>query len=380
MVWRDLKQTFLSLLTISLCTYSASSSEIPLYTSDIPEQERGSAIKKLELTLLNKLGMQEVPRKPKKDAKIPQYMLDLYQQQLDDPEYMTTNFHKDNAYHANTARSFAHIGTKSHPTQRNIANLYFNVTNNIPAHEEVLLAELHLFPDNLSRARNQTYKVEVYELISSPHSVEKSITRLISTTIIQSDNETDWQRLDITPAAQRWHSTNRKISGVQVHVKKHNGKQSHTNHLRLRREADDSDWEERKPYVVIFSHDKTLSRTKRGSGKRKNRNGKPVKTECQRREMTVDFKEVGWEDWILAPRKYDAYYCHGACPFPLSDHLNATNHAIIQTLMSEVDREAVPQTCCVPTELSPISMLYLSGEQVALKNYPDMTVEACGCR
>lgn len=264
---------------------------------------------------------------------------------------------------------------------KNMANLYFNITDSIPAHEEVISAQLHLFPHNYTTTNNQKYKIDVYELISSPHSVEKAITRLISTKIVQASNESKWQQMDITPAAQRWHSTNRKVSGVQVHIKKYNGEQTHTNHLRLRRDTseNDSSWEVKKPQVVIISHDKTLPRTKRGSKKR-NKVSKRIKSECQRHEMRVDFKEVGWQDWILAPGDYHAYYCRGACPFPLSDHLNATNHAIIQTLVSEVDPEAVPQACCVPTELSPISMLYLNGEHVALKNYPDMVVEACGCR
>jgi bone morphogenetic protein 2/4 len=35
----------------------------------------------------------------------------------------------------------------------------------------------------------------------------------------------------------------------------------------------------------------------------------------------------------------------------------------------------------VPTELSPISMLYLDEyEKVVLKNYENMVVEGCGCR
>lgn len=112
MVWRDLSQTLLTLFTISLCTYWTRSAEIPLYTSDIPEQERGATIKKLEMALLNILGMKEVPPKAKKDLIIPQYMIDLYRQQLEDSDYMSMTFNKDNAYHANTARSFPHIGEK----------------------------------------------------------------------------------------------------------------------------------------------------------------------------------------------------------------------------------------------------------------------------
>ena len=67
--------------------------------------------------------------------------------------------------------------------------------------------------------------------------------------------------------------------------------------------------------------------------------------------------------------------------FPLPDHLNGTNHAIVQTLVNGVNPSTVPKTCCVPTDLSPISMLHLNEYgKVILKNYPNMVAEGCGCR
>jgi len=52
---------------------------------------------------------------------------------------------------------------------------------------------------------------------------------------------------------------------------------------------------------------------------------------CGRRPLRVNFKELGWDDWIIAPLDYEAYLCEGACDFPLRSHLEPTNHAIIQT-------------------------------------------------
>lgn len=91
--------------------------------------------------------------------------------------------------------------------------------------------------------------------------------------------------------------------------------------------------------------------------------------------------QVGWSDWIVAPAGYDAYYCGGECNFPLAEHLNTTNHAIIQTLVHSTNPSAVPKPCCVPTQLQAISMLYVDDEnKVVLKNYREMTVVGCGCR
>lgn len=102
---------------------------------------------------------------------------------------------------------------------------------------------------------------------------------------------------------------------------------------------------------------------------------------CQRKEMYVDFREIGWADWIIAPSGYSAYYCDGICPFPISDHLNTTNHAIIQTLVHSLEPRKAAPPCCVPTHLTPISMLYYDNHNnVVLKQYEDMVVGSCGCR
>ncbi|XP_032423847.1 LOW QUALITY PROTEIN: protein DVR-1 [Xiphophorus hellerii] len=102
---------------------------------------------------------------------------------------------------------------------------------------------------------------------------------------------------------------------------------------------------------------------------------------CKARRLYIDFKDVGWQDWIIAPPGYMANYCHGECPFPLSESLNGTNHAILQTLVHSLDPQGTPQPCCVPIRLSPISMLYYdNNDNVVLRHYQDMVVDECGCR
>lgn len=39
------------------------------------------------------------------------------------------------------------------------------------------------------------------------------------------------------------------------------------------------------------------------------------------------------QDWVIAPQGYSAYYCEGECAFPLDSCMNATNHAILQSLV-----------------------------------------------
>ena len=36
---------------------------------------------------------------------------------------------------------------------------------------------------------------------------------------------------------------------------------------------------------------------------------------CSRRSLRVDFEEIGWSEWIISPKHFDAYFCSGACEF-----------------------------------------------------------------
>ena len=83
---------------------------LPLYSTEVPEDKRGETIELLERALLNQLGLKEKPKKPTREVRIPQHMLDLYNQQINDPDYISMNFNKETALHANTVRSFKSIG------------------------------------------------------------------------------------------------------------------------------------------------------------------------------------------------------------------------------------------------------------------------------
>lgn len=52
------------------------------------------------------------------------------------------------------------------------------------------------------------------------------------------------------------------------------------------------------------------------------------------------------QDWVLAPTGYSAYYCDGECFYPLGSCMNATNHALIQQVVSTA-------TTCITQSLHP---------------------------
>ena len=104
-----MKTLVLSVLTITLWRQHVLAN-IPLYSTDVPADKRGETIQLLQKNLLRILGMRERPRRPKADAYIPQHMLDLYERQTNDPDHVSMFVNKESSLHANTVRSFPHLG------------------------------------------------------------------------------------------------------------------------------------------------------------------------------------------------------------------------------------------------------------------------------
>lgn len=103
---------------------------------------------------------------------------------------------------------------------------------------------------------------------------------------------------------------------------------------------------------------------------------------CKKQSLYVEFKDIGWDSWILAPTGYEAFECSGVCSFPLTKHVTPTKHAIVQTLVNINSPQKAARACCVPTKLDPISMLYLDDTGVVTYKYKfeGMVVAECGCR
>ncbi len=107
-----------------------------------------------------------------------------------------------------------------------------------------------------------------------------------------------------------------------------------------------------------------------------------VKSEpCKRTPLFVDFKDIGWDSWIIQPLGYEAYECNGVCNPPMTSEVSPTKHAIVQTLLSVKSPERASRACCVPTKLEPISLLYHDNGVITFNHkYEGMVVAECGCR
>ncbi|TSM77335.1 Bone morphogenetic protein 4 [Bagarius yarrelli] len=395
------------LMVILLCQVVLRDSS---HASLIPEEGKKKALgnhpgqshellRDFEATLLHMFGLQRRPR-PSRSTVVPQYLLDLYRLQsgeVEEAEAHNVNFEypEKSTSRANTVRAFHH---EEHMEQVSEERLYSNETplrfffnlSGIPEDELLSTAELRLYRQQIEEPglemqhveNENLHRINVYEVLKPPRPGQL-ITRLLDTRLVR-HNTTSWESFDVSPAVLRWTQERMPNYGLAVEVlhlnqtPEHQGK--HVRTSRSLHHTSEEDWDQLRPLLVTFGHDgkghPLTRRTKRSPkqrGRKRNRN-------CRRHALYVDFSDVGWNDWIVAPPGYQAYYCHGDCPFPLADHLNSTNHAIVQTLVNSLNTN-IPKACCVPTELSAISMLYLDEtDRVVLKNYQEMVVEGCGCR
>lgn len=119
-----------------------------------------------------------------------------------------------------------------------------------------------------------------------------------------------------------------------------------------------------------------------GSSSARKKRSAGANNHCQKTSLRVNFEDIGWDSWIIAPKEYDAYACKGGCFFPLADDVTPTKHAIVQTLVHLKFPTKVGKACCVPTKLSPISILYKDdmGVPTLKYHYEGMSVAECGCR
>ncbi|NXJ85695.1 BMP3 protein, partial [Trogon melanurus] len=162
---------------------------------------------------------------------------------------------------------------------------------------------------------------------------------------------------------------------------------------------EDERWQDRKPYKTF--QPQLVERAKSKKKQRKNHHPKSQTLQfdeqtlkkarrkqwnepryCARRYLKVDFADIGWSEWIISPKSFDAYYCSGECQFPIPKSLKPSNHATIQSIVRAVGViPGIPEPCCVPDKMSSLSILFFDeNKNVVLKVYPNMTVESCACR
>ncbi|XP_063630167.1 inhibin beta B chain [Cydia splendana] len=226
--------------------------------------------------------------------------------------------------------------------------------------EEVTVVELWFFkePDPLDEY-NQTFVISEAAHWDSQQQFKK--TRPIA--IKETDTGEGWVRVELAWAVRVWLEERERL---------------HTLHVACRtcqlRRSPLSFHEKRRPFLVLY--------TKYAGKRRRNRAlecGSGT-TDCCREPLYVDFKTIGWADWIIKPAGYHAYFCKGNCaPISAVTQTGSYHNNIIRKYFYTVGKPEF-KPCCAPTTFSSLQLLYMdSNNTVTQKTLPNMVVETCGC-
>ncbi|XP_071986475.1 dorsalin-1-like [Engystomops pustulosus] len=333
----------------------------------------------------------------KSTAKLPQYMIDLYNRYADDRTSMPLS---------NIIRSFIVEDILSSSSQENLLQshiLLFNVT--IPPHEEVTKAELNL---KLSFGDSGLGHLSLFDVIHiEPSDNLRDPDSFLASKDVKGDESVT---IDVTKAVKRWMESKEHLNKLEIFLKM---KKPLETCLKTERFALDSD-NSHSPILVIFSDDQNENNMKEkpmdltqmmlyerrnnlrifsqnttaghGEGhiplERGTRTKRSVeKNYCSKVSLMVNFKDIGWNTFIIFPPSYDAGQCVGDCHYPLTDNLTPTTYAIVKSLLQNNRQKGVGNVCCVPTKLEGLQVVYReSSKSVYVKNYQDMKVVECGCR
>ncbi|KAH8400855.1 hypothetical protein KR009_001415 [Drosophila setifemur] len=278
--------------------------------------------------------------------------------------------------------------------------LWFDVAN-VPSEDYLVMAELRLY-QNANEGKwltaNKEFTITVYAIGTGTlgqHTMEPLSS--VNTT----GDYIGWLEMNVTEGLHEWLVKSKVNHGIYIgaHAVNRPDREVKLDDIGLiHRKVDD----EYQPFMIGFFRGPELikstahsshHRSKRSaSHPRKHKKSVSAKMNplqdvpventrsCQMQTLYIDFKDLGWHDWIIAPEGYGAFYCSGECNFPLNAHMNATNHAIVQTLVHLLEPKKVPKPCCAPTRLGALPVLYhLNDENVNLKKYRNMIVKSCGC-
>ena len=227
-------------------------------------------------------------------------------------------------------------------------------------------------------------RVSVY-LIVKGDSNNQGFRQLLDSRMVSLESDKVWEKFDVTAALQQWKADPDSNFGLDVicdtqpiqellefHVDPHQAevKDTTTNSHHLVKEF--------LPVIQFYTQTRLIvaSRQKRAASKLDCEQG-TGETLCCRYPLWVSFKDIGWQDWVIEPEGYQAYYCNGSCPHSFKV---AHNFAAVKSILYHANPAAAPAPCCSASKLSPLPILHFNEDgDLIVTQYEDMVVEQCKC-
>ncbi|KAL7870105.1 hypothetical protein AOLI_G00140930 [Acnodon oligacanthus] len=345
---------------------------------------------------LRMLNLSGVPQEQRR-VQPPPFMMELYNKYATD---------KSSIPRSDVIRSFLlQDVTQSSTSQNRTAHrLLFNVS--VPRFEEVTLVQLRLFTlwARGQPACDDTFtSINIYDVV---HKQSQENLRLLDRRDL-SDPEPTWEAFDVTSAVYSWLESRYGVGELEVEVERRGCGSFKGGGYNISLNLQDST----SPVLIVFSDDienrkrqaksnavEMMSREDESfllkvdaledydgevqlDPRPRRRKRQAQRNYCRRTSLRVNFKDIGWDQWIVAPPEYEAYECKGVCSFPLTNDVTPSKHAIIQTLMHLSNPKKANKACCVPTKLDPITVMYQDNGVITVRHlYEEMKVAKCGCR
>ncbi|KAH9418551.1 hypothetical protein DERP_003876 [Dermatophagoides pteronyssinus] len=157
----------------------------------------------------------------------------------------------------------------------------------------------------------------------------------------------------------------------------HNNQKSNDNNISTIKKSGKNGRKHRhyRPYLLLKTEMLVKSRQRRHSY-----NCEDVKKgTCCKQKLYVDFKDIGWS-WIIYPEGFIANYCMGDCQYSHTNDLYAFPHSHVLDNYRVVHKNETISTCCSPSKLSPLSVVYYDNNKNPIKrDIENMIVDECGC-
>ncbi|KAH0807642.1 hypothetical protein GEV33_015148 [Tenebrio molitor] len=235
--------------------------------------------------------------------------------------------------------------------------LHFMFSDSITKYH-VSNATLFVYVKGAERRPLPDVLIEVFKVYKAPdHPDSPGLYRMVSKKVTQPLGRGDWVKLDLTITVSEWFKNPRENFGFVVNATA-NGKKVVVTDTTV---EDGS----KAPFVEVSTME-ARRRTRRNVGL--NCDDKMNEPLCCRYPLIVDFEEFGW-DFIIAPKRYDAHYCSGECPY-----ITLQKHA--HTHLMKIASPNSAQPCCAPRKMSAISMLYFDQQlNVVYGSLPGMVVD-----
>lgn len=182
-----------------------------------------------------------------------------------------------------------------------------------------------------------------------------------------------WKKLNLTRAVQHWYSEGSGSRGrLRLLVDCSGcGELVETTLFRPEGATDDR----RRPFLVV----KTEPPSKRVRRRAVACSG-AMPGECCKQDLYVSFKDLGWDDWIIAPGGYRANYCRGNCSHYRTPDTYHNYHSHVLEEYRRLNKLVDMQPCCAPLRFSSMSLIYFDMDNNIIKrDLPKMVVEECGC-